>query len=110
VKKFRNYYSNPSNANQYFLGVTQGLQKLIDFQKEPPKVDIVSHWTQACEEIGKDNIDWKKVVEVIHGHTWCAKEFKHKSPPITKSFPLDERVLNSLKETEKKVMKYLNIV
>jgi len=82
--KFKKYHQCLRHSTQYFLGVTQGVSSLLKKtnQTDYNSRDIGHYWLEAIKQIDEPTPVWRKVVEVIHGHTWL-NEFVYSNEPIS---------------------------
>jgi len=104
-KMFCDYAESLQNSTKYFMGVTQGLPKLLNSVKDQ-KIDIGHYWREALNEITQPSPNWEKVVQVIHGHTWYTSTTPAELTVICKS--LHPSVVLLLKKTHDKVEQALN--
>jgi len=59
-------------------------------------------------EVLSDFPDWKNVVEVIHGHSFCGKYFGNRSPQVNRS-TFNSIVVDMLEKIENEVATVLSI-
>jgi len=84
IGKFKKYANSLIQSTQYFMGVTQGVNKLLENSNQKNiQNNIASHWLSALAEIDQPSPDWRKIVEVIHGHTWLNQYISTERPILT---------------------------